>query len=298
MKPSTSHLLLMLSLTTPYAAMGQTNKQTEPVVRVDGCQIRLADERDLAAGQSGILSAVHVREGDRIREGMVIAELDVRVPEATLAVARKQAENNVSVRFAIAAAKVAEAEYKAALRANEIERKAIPESEIRKLRLEMERSILEIEVAKHELAVNGLRSDEAQTLVNSYRIEAPMNGVVSRLFKLPGESMQVGEALLQCQRTDVVYISADVHINLLSWLRKGRQVEVLPAIPHPRFRDTERQMHGTVFYVATSVDPVSREAHILVEVDNKDGFLVTGTTATLAWNPIEKPVASPIAPRD
>jgi len=278
--------------------MAQTNEQAEHVVRVDHCQIRLADKRELAAAQSGVLSAVHVREGDRIRKGMVLAELDVRVPEATLAVARKQAENDVSVRFAIAAAEVAKADYESARAANRIERDVIPEIELRKLRLEMERSILEIEVSKHELDVNGLRSDEAQALVTSYQIEAPMDGVVSRLFKLPGESMQAGEPLLQCQRPDIVYVSADVDIKLLSWLRKGRRVEVMPNIPHPSFRNAKPPIFGTVFYVAASVDPVSGKAHILVEVENTDGFLLAGTEATLAWKPIEKPVASPTARRE
>ena len=50
-----------------------------------------------------------------------------------------------------------------------------------------------------------LLRDEAAALVASYRILAPMNGIVSRVFKSPGEAVQVGESLLQCQMSIYIY---------------------------------------------------------------------------------------------
>ncbi len=89
MKHFFSTIAIILSCIAIDSVSAQSGEQLSQTVRVDGCQIILADERDLAAGQNAIVSAVHVREGDRVRKGMLIAELDARVPKATLEGARK-----------------------------------------------------------------------------------------------------------------------------------------------------------------------------------------------------------------
>lgn len=259
--------------------------ETSEVIRIPECQILLAEERLLASGQSGIVSAVNVREGDRVRQGQLLAELDARVPRAALAVAAKQAENDVSVRFAKASARVAWAEFQAAREANRSERNTFSRIELEKLQLQQERSVLEIEVSQHEFEVNQLRRDEAAALVDSYRIVAPLDGLVTRVFKSPGEAVQVGETLLQCQSTDRVHVEAHVNIRLLRSVTPGRRVRVLPVSPNPAVGDAESGSEGTVFFVGVLADLTSQTVRVLVEVDNTNGLLVAGTDAVIELSP-------------
>lgn len=264
----------------------QDDSENRSVIRVEECHITLAAERQLASGQSGIISVVHAREGDRVKKGQLLAELDATVPKATLAIAAKQAENDVNVRFARASARVASAEYRAAVDANKRRSGAFPPIQMQKMQLEEERSILEMEVSKHEFAVNKLRRDEAAALVASYRIVAPMNGLISRVFKSSGEAVQVGESVIQCQSTDKVHVEAHVNIKLLPLVTKGRHVKVIPTTPHPAIDPDAAAFDGTVFFVGVFADLSTDTVRVLVEVDNQHGLLLAGTDAVLEITPI------------
>ena len=286
---SLRHSLISIALVLIFLTAGPVSAEDIPatpsVVRVKECQITLASERLLASGQSGIVSIVHVREGDQVHQGQLLAELDASVSKATLAIAVKQAENDVNVRFARAAARVAQAEHESALEANRRQKGTFTRIELDKLRLEEERSLLQTEVADHEFDVNQLRRDEATALVESYRIVAPMNGIISRVFKSPGEAVQVGESLLECQSTDKVHVEAHVDIRLLQLVGKGRQVTVVPATPHPAAKADATGLEGTVFFVGVFADLVSQTVRVLVEVDNQSGLLLAGTEAVLEITP-------------
>ncbi|HSG73560.1 MAG TPA: biotin/lipoyl-binding protein, partial [Planctomycetaceae bacterium] len=188
---------------------------------VPNCNILLSDERMLAVGQTGNIARVHVREGDRVKQGQLLAELDASVPQAALAVAAKLAENDVDVRFAKVAAKVAEAEYALAVAANEQTPETFSEIELEKLKLEQERSRLQIEVAQQEYDANQLRRDEARALVESYRLLAPAEGLISRVYKQPGEAVQSGELLLEFKGTKTLKIEGELPVRALGSVRTG-----------------------------------------------------------------------------
>ena len=249
------------------------------VTSIPECQILLVDHPLLASGQSGIVARVYVREGDRITKGQLLAELDASVPKATLAVATKQTENDVNIRYAQAAADVALAEYEAAQESNRIQPNTFRRIEMRKLRLEEERSRLETEVSIHEFELNELRRDEAAALVRSYRIVAPIDGVVSGVFKSPGEAVQVGEAMLQCHSTEKVHIEAFVEIPVLRSLKKGQQVNIIPEIPNPAIDSEKPNVKGTVFFIGVLAEV--NTVRVLVEVDNQNGLLLAGTDAVI-----------------
>ena len=276
-------LCLTAGFVFSHSASSQSAKSRSVVHQVPECQILPADDLALASGQSGIVSKVHVREGERVKKGTLLAELDCRVQQATLLTAQKEASNDVSVRFAQEAAAVARMDYEMNRRANERRAKTVSKMEIEKLRLEKNRSILEIEVSEHELEVSRLRRDEARTLVDSYRIVAPGVGVVTKLFKAPGEAVQTGEALLQCVNTDILHITAEVEVKHLASLRQGQTVTVFPDQPHPSARNEEVLITGTVFFVSPAVDPFMKKARVLIEVDNRAGWLLAGTLATIEW---------------
>ncbi len=279
------------------SVFAQEEGDTESVIRIQDCQITLSTDRLLASGQSGIVAVVHVREGDRIRKGQLLAELDASVPKATLAVATEQAKNDVNIRYAIAASNYATVDYELSKHANKQVSDTFSRMELKKLELEKDRSVLEIEVSEHEFDVSQLRRDEAAALVASYRIAAPMNGIISHVYKSPGEAVQVGESVLQCRSTGVVYVEAQVDIHLLNLVTRGRKVKVIPLTPHPAVPNNGQGVEGTVFSVDVFAD-LGKTVRVLVDVDNQNGLLLAGTEAVIEVSTVLKPKAPVTARRD
>lgn len=274
-------LLLALISSSPGDATAQNPVSDPAAIRIKNCKISLADERELASGQTGIIAKIHVREGDEVKKGQLLVELEAAVPEASLAVAAKEAENDVDVRFAKVAAKVAEAEYRLSLAANEQQPETFSHIELEKLRLEEERSELQIEVSSHEYAVAQLKRDEAETVVDTYRIVAPADGIISKRTKDEGEAVQVGETVLEFVNPGVMHILGDLPVEYLGRVKRGTRVKVVPEIPHPMNADQEQLPEGDVLFVGFTVYDVSRSVDLFAEVDNSSGMLLAGTVADL-----------------
>lgn len=251
-------------------------------IMIEHARIQLADVRQVAGSQTGVLMKLLVREGDRVEPGDVLAVLDHRVPSASLRVAEKVAENDVDVRFSRKAAEVANAEYRQALAANRIEPNTFSEIEMEKLRLESEKSSLGIEVAQHELGVNRLRREEAATLVETYRILAPIAGIVSRVTKGEGEAVQAGEWILELKSTGTVKVEAELPLKYFGLVQRGAHVTVEPDFVPPGVDLKKFPAEGEVFFVDVSADPVTRSVRILAEVDNANGRLIAGLQGTLS----------------
>lgn len=257
-------------------------------IRVQRSRILLEDQRELASGQSGVIAKVRVREGDRVTEGQVLVELDAAIPKAALAVAEKEAENDVDVRFARKAAEVAATEYKLALAANREQEQTFSDIEIEKLRLEKERSALQIEVAEHQLKVARLRQEEAKTVVDSYQITAPIDGLVTRVFQRGGEAVAAGDPLLELKHASTVRIEADLGIEYLADVKPGVAVQVIPTIFPPGYENQEDFPRGKIFFVDVSADLVTRSVRVLAEVENRNGWLIPGLQAELIILPSEE----------
>lgn len=295
--PRLSSVFVPLAL-IPLVLESHSGRSDEPAagpprIEIRDARISLADQRLLAGGQTGLIAEVGVREGDQVATGQVLATLDDRVPRANLAVVTKEADNDIDVRFARKAAEVAKTEYRQAVAANDLEPQTFSEIEVEKLKLEQERSLLQIEVAEHQQELNRLRRSEAESLVATHQIVAPLDGVVTRVFKRAGEAVQAGEPLLEIKRTDVVHVEADLPVEFLGVVQPGDTVIVRPQFV-PRGRDRRPEPpRGTIFFVDVSADSVARTVRILVEVENREGALIAGLRADLTIELTSRTAAAP-----
>lgn len=255
------------------------------VIHVKECRILLDDERQLASGQSGVVSKVHVREGDRVKKEQLLVELDAAIPMAALAIAEKESENDVNVRYARKAAELAATEYDLAIAANREQEQTFTNIEIEKLRLEKERSTLQIDVAMHDLKVAQLKRDEAKTVVDSFKITAPTDGLVTRVYQRTGEAVTTGAPILEMKKSSTVRIEADLKIEHLQDVEPGVRVKVVPTMVRAGRNPQEQYPEGEIFFVDVSADLVSQTVRILALVDNRQGKLIPGLQAELIIMP-------------
>ena len=151
------------------------------------CLIRLTEEVQVPAEESGILKKLMVKEGDVVEAGEVLAQIDdtlaqqqLKIAQSELKVAKKQAENTVNVRYSRAAMLVAWAEHQAALEANKKVPFTFPPMEVKRLELTFDRAKLQIEQEQMNQQIAGLEAqvaqaklDAAQEIIRRRKIKAP-----------------------------------------------------------------------------------------------------------------------------
>jgi multidrug resistance efflux pump len=123
--------------------------------------------------------------------------------------ARKQAENEISVKAAEAQRDVYQAEWDVALETNKQFQKTISETEIRRLRYRTENARLQIDQAKFDLVVASLDAlaahaefKRAEAMVEHRKIISPIDGDVAKVFRRKGNWVAVGEPVARVVHMD------------------------------------------------------------------------------------------------
>src|SRR4051812_41518157 len=183
---------------------------------VTHCLVSLIEDVQVPAREAGALTNVTVVEGEYVTQGQLLAQIDDRQPRLDKQVAELErdaalakAQNDIEVRYAEAAFAVGSAELERALA---VERKSpggVTQQEIQKLRLAKHRDELQIERSKLEMRVAKMNADVHQASVKSAddavarrQIVSTLNGVVVTIFHEKGEWVAAGEPVLQIIRID------------------------------------------------------------------------------------------------
>jgi len=252
--------------------------------------VRLIDDVEVPARAVGVLTEVRVREGQIVEQGELLAKIDdseARILQSQARIeleqARRKSENDVSVRFTRKSAEVANAELR---RANEsIERypKSISASELDRLALAYQRSILEIEQAEHSLDNETLNRDlkreelkAAGQQLQRCQVVSPLRGMVVEINVCRGEWVEPGEPAMRIIRLDRLRAEGFLDAKLATPGLQGRPVKLVV--------EESEAMHtfpGEVVFVSPEVDPVNRQVRVWAEIENKDLRLRPGLRARL-----------------
>lgn len=204
----------------------------------------------------GDLTQLHVREGDRVRAGAVMAEFERTEQEAALhsaeadeLAAKTESEtaqwNLEQTRDLFTAGAVAERDMRAA------EQTAA--------------------AAAARLAAAQSRGRVATSLARDTRVISPMNGVVERRNVENGERVSRGAELFTVVRSDVLELTAAVPARRANTLARGQMV---------RFNADGRTIEGRVSRVSPTIDLASQSVTVYVQVPNRNGAIKGNAFAT------------------
>ncbi|MEC7566648.1 MAG: HlyD family efflux transporter periplasmic adaptor subunit [Planctomycetota bacterium] len=261
-------------------------EETAGVFVIADCNVSLVEEVEVAAQLPGLLTAMGVREGASVKKNDLLAQIDdadARVRreevELQLKVSKKEASNDINVKAAIASADVADAELKESQAVNTESPGAVPQTQIRREMLTVERARLQVDVARLELEVAGLTSDVRQAQLNRAdldvdrrKVNSPLDGEVERRYKDVGEWVQVGDPIFQVVRMDRLRIEGFVTIQQqLPQLLMGRPVTVTYTIVDPTGGQPEKKVFtfsGKIQFVSNKVE-AGGEYKVWAEVENQ-----------------------------
>ncbi len=249
-------------------------------IKLNNCLIKAVKMARLASGQSGVLKDIAPKEGDAVKEGQIVVQLMDDVPRANLRVAILTAENTIEIDFATKANAVDVKEYENALGANR-RNGNIFSAELERLKLSTEKSQLQIVKAKQEVQVNQAKAKQAKAELDTYRILAPLNGVVTRVQKYRGETVRPGDSILEVANTDVVQVEGFVKPKEIWGVKAGAAVAVQLSGDYAGPEITSKVFQGRIGFVDPLSDAASGDTRVWAEVKNPDNILRPGFKATM-----------------
>jgi membrane fusion protein (multidrug efflux system) len=254
-------------------------------VEVDRCTVKLIDEVILSCERAGILGAVSVREGDQVTEGQLLATLKDDVARAALAVAEIEASSDIDIRFAQNASEVAAVEYEKVQEANRRVPGTVPGVEVRRARLAADKTVLEIEKARHTHEVQVAKRDEAAAQLATYRIEAPFEGFVTRVHLSRGAAVRQGDPVIELVSTRKVRVEGYISVNKLTFVRPGSKVSVRLDVLDDGADGAKISFPGKIVFVDVKSTPVEHKVRVWAEVENLENKLRAGLTPSMTILP-------------
>ena len=272
----------------------RTTAQTSPraiaavqaeVIHVNACHVNLIDKITVAAARGGVLAFVKSEEGHEVKLSELIAKVKDEVAAAQFATADKTARNDIEIRFAEKSSDLAQLEYMKALQSNGLLPGTVTEIESKRLKLAWERAVLQKENAEKEHDIAGSKRDEAGELLQTHVVEAPIAGLVTKVYKRSGEAVREGDPIVDVVNTDRMRISGYVPFKDISRIRPGDKVLVKLSIPDVAVPEEDHRFEGKITFISPAVQKVRPEVQVFAEVINRDGVLRDGAVAEMVIYP-------------
>jgi len=229
----------------------------------------------LSSPVAGAVQTIHFKEGDRVEAGAIILELDKALEE--LEVKRRQSvyESRAELEAAEHRASVLQLDYESTKRLFE-KSKSVSKDEVDKRELEFklavgerdrltaakERERIELEIARQQLAYR--------------KIVAPFAGVITDLRVDLGVACEPRQPVVRLVELEKIYFVADVTPALTANLSAGREVRL-----HIESGAGQREVQGTVDYLAPVVDPGSGLRRVKIIFDNPGAEIAPGAVGRL-----------------
>ncbi len=288
MKRPLPQIVLLFTISTCLGA-----HTAEASVEVESVVLRLMEEAEVPAQESGVVTNVAVREGQRVKQGELLTQIDDQVPrlaaeaaQSQLEIARAKATNDVRQRFARKSLEVSAAELQRSTESIERFPKSVSNSQLDVEKLNVQKNQLESEQAEQDqriatLEMNAKQNelDAAKAEVVRRRIRAPFDGVIVQVYVRKGEWVKPGQQALRIVNVDRLKAEGFVPAAQATNDLAGKSVQLTIDTG-----DQEKTFPGKIVFVSPEVDPITGQVRVWAEIDNRNGELRPGLPAKMTTN--------------
>ena len=232
----------------------------------------------MKAKVSGTLGSIPAKEGDHVKEGSVLLELENQKEKAMIKLAEARLEKT---KAALMEAKVVLQNSKKDLERKEMMKEIIPKKD-----LENARDL----VLQHEASVSGkegeVKEGEAELRLRTVELEntlikAPFDGIVSQIPVRAGETVAaLSTPICEVVHLDTLYVQVAVPIQYLPLLEKGMKVSIRVEKEMLSFN---KRFVGEIWYINPIVDPTSRRFKVKVLLRNPHPMVRPGMIAEVLF---------------
>ncbi|MFW6051969.1 MAG: efflux RND transporter periplasmic adaptor subunit [Myxococcota bacterium] len=237
-------------------------------------QVRSVLHAELAAGEPGEVREVAVREGDRVKKGQLLVEIDPSLALAQLRAAGAQRRQ---------VAEELEQADRDAKRLTQAGRQLVAEREIE------EATSRRTQLAAREAELSAA-AQEARAILSRLRVVAPFDGQVKARSVDPGDWVSPGNPVVELVAVDRVEVLTDAPASLVPHLEPGGRALL---------RQGERTVEAEIRGVVRALDQATRTARIrLAPEEPSDWLLAGGTVRVIFQVQHETEDGAVIVPRD
>ena len=268
----------------PFGARNAAREKEQPIVAVNAAtrgdldddvwltaEFRPYQNIALHSKVSGFLKEISVDVGDQVKEGDVIAKIEIPELQDDLEKAQSSLEAAMEeVNRCQADAEQTELVYKRLTGVSETHPKLVAQQEIDDARAKASSTKSALNAAKQRVAVAQSEVRREKTLLDYSQITVPFPGIVTKRYADPGALIQSGinsntqaMPLVELAQQDVLRLVFPVPESAASLVRKGMPVEVRVPALDVRFR-------AEVSRYAGGVDHSTRTMHTEADIKNSD----------------------------
>lgn len=274
-------------------------------------EFRPYQQVDVHAKVAGYVKRIYVDVGDRVKEGQLIAILEIpelqdEVQTAEASVSKSQEEirrAQADLERAQSAHEVAHVAYSRLADVSKTRPGLVAQQEIddalgrdRVAEAQVATAKASVSSAEQQLRVAQADREKVRTLFAYARIKAPFTGVVTKRYADTGSMIQTGISsqtqsmpLVTLAQENLLRLVIPIPESAVSKIRLGSPVEVSVSTLGKKFQ-------GKVARFADQVDMATRTMHTEVDVPNPTGELVPGmyASASLVLNDERNALSVPI----
>jgi multidrug efflux pump subunit AcrA (membrane-fusion protein) len=254
----------------------QSTQPSDPEIEA---LITVADVVKLSAEEAGVLKHLGVDEGDIVRAGQKIGQIDdrmaqiqARAAEYAAQAALRKSKDDVEIKFQKASALVYQAEHEELLESNRLAPRSVTESDIRLAKLKWDQAVLgtekttkDLELAEFDYHAKRAELAAAQHAIQQRIITAPFDGVVEEIFRKQDEWVTAGDPILHLFRLDTMKVVGVVDSTKYD-PHEIQGCEVTVVVPMARGR--EETVRGRITRIST-IERGDKKFEVGAEVPNR-----------------------------
>ena len=238
--------------------------------------VQAVSQATVRAKLAAEVKRVHVREGERVAAGQIVAEFDTAQIRAQLA-------------ERAAALESARAQLRTTERTRQTNAQLVKQNFISQNAFDSADSANDAQRAA--VAVAQAQLEQMQIMVNDAVVRSPIPGIVAKRHVQPGEKVGFDAPLLAIVDLSQLEIQAQASLADISSIRTGMPVDVFVE------GAGGRKVAGKIERINPSAEPGTRTVNVYVSLRNEDTLLKTGmfARAVLTIAPQNETAALPLA---
>ncbi|QDS90715.1 Multidrug resistance protein MdtA precursor [Rosistilla ulvae] len=224
----------------------------------------------IPATEVGTLARIDVREGDKVRKGQTLAQVDDRVLQASLAAARvaKDAKGNLRVAQAERDVKRRQLACLEELR----NRGNATQRETDRALADFESSDARLQAVNEDLEIRRFEYERILAQIEKRVLQSPIDGVVANINKDAGEFVAPTDPIVMTiVQLDIVHAIFSLPISAVSTIVPGKTVRITVGL-------NDLPAQGVVETIAPIADAKSGTVRVKIRVANQNGRIFSGSS--------------------
>ncbi len=258
------------------------NAGAEVAPRFD-CFIEPNQLVEVGSPAEGILKRLQVDKSAQVGRGQALFALDSEVEQATLSLAQARARMQDEIRARETS--LAHAQRKLERVEQLYSRQVIPLHQKEEVETEVALARLQLQQARENRQLAWLEAKRAQTLLRQREVSSPIDGVVVKIYKYPGEYVE-GEAVIQLAQLDPLKVELILPVQMFGQIRPGMQADIVPEI-----QSEQPLLPATVSVVDRVADVSSGTFGVQLALPNPEGRLPSGLKCNVSFRDALPPAA-------